>query len=140
MATATLNNLNTTKTISHTQSAPTSWRAPDFLAPGGSAEWIVETGTYTNYTRQVFPDFGEARFVGARAFRQDGSVVLPGDEGGLQMFENFGEDTLYTKSEVQGTEVTVKYVEEKCEACKVECTKAGTCLNVTASAKRSWRA
>lgn len=142
MATATLSNLNTTKTISDTRAAPTSWRGPDWIAPGGSAEWIVETGTYTNYTRQVFPNFGMAKFYDARACRQDGSVVLPGDDGGLQMFENFGDgsNTLYTASSTQGMTVQVEYVELKCDACKEECLRAGTCLNATSSVKRSWLA
>ena len=139
MATATLENLNTTKTISNTRSAPTGWRRPDYTVPGASAEWIVESGTYQNYTKHVLPDFGNAVFYDAKAFKQDGSKVLPGDVSGLQMFENFWADTemLYSRSCVEGeSTVKVEYVEQKCEECKTECLSAGTCSNSTTTTRR----
>lgn len=139
LATATLNNLNTTKMISNTRSAPTGWRRPDYTVPGASAEWIVESGTYQNYTKTVLPDFGTAVFFDAKAYKQDRTKVLPGDVSGLQMFENFWADTemLYSRCYVEGEVVRAKYVEEKCDECKTECLRAGTCSDSTTSSSMS---
>lgn len=139
VATVYMENRNSSKVITHTRSAPTKWRGPSYSIPGTSAEWIAESGTYENYTKQVLPDFGTVEFYDARAFRRDGTVVRAGDArtNGLQMFENFWVDTemLYSNAEVvEGeTGVRVEYVEEKCEECAVQCLAAGTCLNTTTS-------
>lgn len=139
LATVYMENRNSSKVITHTRSAPTKWRGPSYSIPGTSAEWIAESGTYENYTKQVLPDFGTVEFYDARAFRRDGTVVRAGDArtNGLQMFENFWVDTemLYSNAEVvEGeTGVRVEYVEEKCEECAVQCLAAGTCLNTTTS-------
>lgn len=139
VATVRMENRNSSKSIEHTRSAPTKWRGPSYSIPGTSAEWIAESGTYENYTKQVLPDFGTVEFYDARAFRRDGTVVRAGDArtNGLQMFENFWVDSemLYSNAEVvEGeTGVRVEYVEEKCEECAVQCLAAGTCLNTTTS-------
>lgn len=139
VATVYMENRNSSKVITHTRSAPTKWRGPSYSIPGTSAEWIAESGTYENYTKQVLPDFGTVEFYDAKAFRRDGTVVRAGDArtNGLQMFENFWVDTemLYSNAQVvEGeTGVRVEYVEEKCEECAVQCLAAGTCLNTTTS-------
>lgn len=139
LATVRMENRNSSKVITHTRSAPTKWRGPSYSIPGTSAEWIAESGTYENYTKQVLPDFGTVEFYDARAFRRDGTVVRAGDArtNGLQMFENFWLDTemLYSNAQVvEGeTGVRVEYIEEKCEECAVQCLAAGTCLNTTTS-------
>lgn len=139
LATVRMENRNSSKVITHTRSAPTKWRGPSYSIPGTSAEWIAESGTYENYTKQVLPDFGTVEFYDAKAFRRDGTVVRAGDArtNGLQMFENFWVDTemLYSNAEVvEGeTGVRVEYIEEKCEECAVQCLAAGTCLNTTTS-------
>lgn len=139
VATVRMENRNSSKVITHTRSAPTKWRGPSYSIPGTSAEWIAESGTYENYTKQVLPDFGTVEFYDARAFRRDGTVVRAGDArtNGLQMFENFWVDSemLYSNAQVvEGeTGVRVEYIEEKCEECAVQCLAAGTCLNTTTS-------
>lgn len=139
VATVRMENRNSSKVITHTRSAPTKWRGPSYSIPGTSAEWIAESGTYENYTKQVLPDFGTVEFYDAKAFRRDGTVVRAGDArtNGLQMFENFWVDTemLYSNAQVvEGeTGVRVEYIEEKCEQCAVQCLAAGTCLNTTTS-------
>lgn len=66
-ASATLTNLNTSQSFSYSQDAPVSWRGPTWPAPGTSAEWIIEAGTYLNGTRHVFPDWGNASFLDVQA-------------------------------------------------------------------------
>lgn len=134
-ASTTLTNLNTTQTISTTREAPTSWRGPDWTAPGASAEWILESGTYPNYTKTVLPDFRTAVFLDAQACRADGSCTAPGEGDSTQIFYNFWVDTeiLCSHTTVQGKTVEVVYIEEHCEECKERCLAADSCFNTTAA-------
>ncbi|KAH6668192.1 concanavalin A-like lectin/glucanase domain-containing protein [Halenospora varia] len=116
--TTTLTNLNTSQTFSYSQDAPTAWRGPTFPAPGSSAEWIIEAGTYLNGTRYVFPDWGNTSFLDARACYVSGECVVPGDvdtgANNTRMTVVLWNETqtLYTQSYVDEDRVWIAYVEE----------------------------
>ncbi|KAJ4397777.1 hypothetical protein N0V93_002014 [Gnomoniopsis smithogilvyi] len=113
----TLTNLNTSQTFAYSQDAPVSWRGPTWPAPGTSAEWIVEAGTYLNTTRYVWPDWGNATFVDARAcWNTTGDCVVPGQPGGEErMTAVWWNDTgiLYSRSGANDGTVWLAYVEEE---------------------------
>lgn len=112
-----LTNLNTSQTFSYSQDAPVTWRGPTWPAPGTSAEWIVEAGTFSNGTRYVWPDWGNASFVGARAcWNTSGECIVPGQEGGEErMTAVFWNDTgmVYSRSGGSGGNVWLAYLEEE---------------------------
>lgn len=117
-ASTTLTNLNTSQTFSYSQDAPVSWRGPTWPAPGTSAEWIIEAGTYLNGTQYVLPDFGNASFLDARAcYNTTGACVRPGDDHLISTSQTTAvwwndTDTLYTRSYVNEDDAWVAYVEE----------------------------
>lgn len=132
----TLINLNTSQTFSYSQDAPVSWRGPTWPSPGTSAEWIIEAGTYLNATRFVFPDWGNASVLDARAcynttgacgkclcnlpkIRADHPTtpVLPGQGTSSSSTQTTAvllndTDILYTRSYVDGSDIWIAYVEE----------------------------
>ncbi|CZR58546.1 uncharacterized protein PAC_08438 [Phialocephala subalpina] len=114
----TLTNLNTSQTFSYSQNAPTAWRGPTFPSPGSSAEWIIEGGTYLNGTQYVFPDWGNASFLDARACYVSSDCVAPGDidtgANNTRMAVVLWNDTqtVYTQSYVDEDRVWIAYVEE----------------------------
>ncbi|PCD43296.1 hypothetical protein AU210_002396 [Fusarium oxysporum f. sp. radicis-cucumerinum] len=112
----TLTNLNTSRTYTHSQNAANLWRGPTFPAQGATAEWIVEAGTYLNTTQYVFPNWGTASFLNARACNEKGKCSLPGNGNKKQgeMTAVFWNDTktLYTKSYITGDRVSVEYIEK----------------------------
>lgn len=112
-----LTNLNTSQTFEYSQDAPVSWRGPTWPAPGSSAEWIVEAGTYLNGTRYVWPDWGNTSFVDAKAYwNTTGECVVPGQEGGdARTTVVWWNDTgmIYSQSGGSGGEVWLAYVEEE---------------------------
>ncbi|PVH80838.1 concanavalin A-like lectin/glucanase [Cadophora sp. DSE1049] len=115
--TTTLTNLNTSQTFSHSQDAAKLPRGPTFPAPGASAEWIIEAGTYLNYTQVIFPDWGNASILDARACYSSGECVKPGDldtgENNTRMTVVLWNDTqtVYTESSVDEGRVWIAYVE-----------------------------
>lgn len=113
----TLTNLNTSQTFTYSQDAPVTWRGPTWVAPGSSAEWIVEAGTYLNTTRFVWPDFGNASFVDAKAcWNTTGECIVPGQEGGEERIAAvWWNDTgmLYSRSGSSDGDVWLAYVEEE---------------------------
>lgn len=116
MGSLSLKNLNTSQVFEVTREAPVSWRGPTWPAPGSSAEWIVEAGTYLNGTRYVWPDFGEVRFLGARAcYNTTGECVLAGKAGAnKQIAAVLWNDTktVYSGTSVDGGDVRIEYLEE----------------------------
>ncbi|KAK2598845.1 hypothetical protein N8I77_012230 [Diaporthe amygdali] len=113
-----LTNLNTSQTYSFGQEAPTTWRGPTWPSPGTSAEWIIEAGTYLNSTRHIFPDWGNATMLNAKACYgdNDSACIMAGaaDENDLRMTAMRLNETgmLYTRSYVESDRVWVAYVEE----------------------------
>lgn len=79
---------------------------------------IIEAGTYLNSTRHVFPDWGNATILNAKACYEsiDKNCVVPGetDDEGLRVTAVRLNETglLYTRSYVDGDRVWVAYVEE----------------------------
>lgn len=74
---------------------------------------IVEAGTYINTTRYVFPDWGTATFLGARACYANGTCALPADGDWRETAVLLNDtNTLYTTSSVDGDLVEITYVEE----------------------------
>ncbi|KAH7163501.1 concanavalin A-like lectin/glucanase domain-containing protein [Dactylonectria estremocensis] len=111
-----LTNLNTSQTYTHSQDAPTHWRGPTFPAQGASAEWIVEAGTYLNGPQYIFPDWGTASFLNARACNKNGQCVFPGGskkQGSMTAVLWNDTKTLYTRSCVEKDHVSIEYVEER---------------------------
>ncbi|KAF5008479.1 hypothetical protein FDECE_5238 [Fusarium decemcellulare] len=112
----TLTNLNTSQTYTHNQDAPTAWRGPTFPAQGATAEWIIEAGTYLNGPQYVFPDWGTAQFLGARACYKNGECALAGDgtadQGRMTAVMWNDTRTLYTQSCAKGDHVSIEYIEE----------------------------
>ncbi|KAK2628570.1 hypothetical protein QTJ16_001673 [Diplocarpon rosae] len=113
-----LTNLNTSQTFVHSQDATKLWRGPTFPAPGSSAEWIIEAGTDLDGNQYVFPDWGHASFLEARACYGSGQCVVPGDvEAGwnsTRMTVVLWNDTqvVNTQAAVEGDRVCITYVEE----------------------------
>lgn len=111
-----LTNLNTSQVFSITRDAPVSWRGPTWPAPGSSAEWIVEAGTYLNGTRYVWPDFGVVRFLDARAcYNTTGECVDAGRAGSRRQITAVlwnDTETVYSGTRVHGDNVRIKYLEE----------------------------
>lgn len=120
--TTTFTNLNTSQTFSHSQDAAKLWRGPTFPASGASAEWIVEAGTYLNYTQVIFPDWGNASILDARACYLSGECVKPGDldtgDDNTRMTVVLWNDTqtVYTESSVDEDRVWIAYVEKPLQA------------------------
>ncbi|CAN8101482.1 unnamed protein product [Discula destructiva] len=117
VASATLTNLNTSQAFEVTQNAPVSWRgAPTWPAPGTSAEWIVEAGTYLDGPQFVWPDFGNATFRGARAcYNTTGECVVAGQAGAGEQITAMARNdtqTVYSSTTVEGDCVHIAYVEE----------------------------
>lgn len=79
---------------------------------------IVEAGTYLNSTRHVFPDWGNATILNAKACyeRTERPCVVPGrfDEESLRVTAMRLNETgiMYTRSYVNDDQVWVAYVEE----------------------------
>lgn len=79
---------------------------------------IVEAGTYLNSTRHVFPDWGNATILNAKACYEstERPCVVPGgvDEESLRVTAMRLNETgiMYTRSYVDGDQVWVAYVEE----------------------------
>lgn len=79
---------------------------------------IIEAGTYLNSTRHVFPDWGNATILNAKACYEstDKGCVVPGgtDEESLRVTAMRLNETglLYTRSYVDGDRVWIDYVEE----------------------------
>ncbi|KAI6714267.1 hypothetical protein JHW43_003214 [Diplocarpon mali] len=113
----TLTNLNTSQSFVHSQDATKLWRGPTFPAPGSSAEWIVEAGTDLEGNQYVFPDWGSASILDARACYLDGECVVPGDvetgANNTRMTVVRWNDTqvVNTQSSVEGDRVSITYVE-----------------------------
>lgn len=116
VASATFINLNTSKEFGVTMEAPVAWRGPTWPAPGTSAEWIVEAGTYLNGTRYVWPDFGNASFLDARAcYNTTGECVVAGQaRTNGQITAVFWNDTktVYSSTAINCGDVKIAYVEE----------------------------
>ena len=79
---------------------------------------IMEAGTYLNYTQVIFPDWGNATILNARACYSSGECVKPGDldtgENNTRMtvvMWNYTQ-TVYTESSVEGDHVGIAYVEK----------------------------
>ncbi|KAF4465886.1 hypothetical protein FALBO_7252 [Fusarium albosuccineum] len=98
------------------QDAPTAWRGPTLPAQGATAEWIIEAGTYLNGPQYVFPDWGTAQFLGARACYKNGECALAGDgtvdQGRMTAVLWNDTRTLYTRSCAKGDHVSIEYIEE----------------------------
>jgi hypothetical protein len=77
---------------------------------------IIEAGTYLNGLQYVFPDWGNASFLNARACYVSGECILAGegDASNAQITAVSWNDTqtLYTRSYVDEDQVWVAYVEE----------------------------
>ncbi|KAF5021014.1 hypothetical protein F66182_6945 [Fusarium sp. NRRL 66182] len=108
----TLTNLNTSQTYTHSQDATEKWRGPTWPAQGATAEWIIEAGTYLNGPQYVFPDWGNASFLDARACYQNGECSLPGDggkdQGRITAVLWNDTKTLYTRSHSKGDHVLIR--------------------------------
>ncbi|KAI1017039.1 hypothetical protein LB504_007194 [Fusarium proliferatum] len=113
----TLTNINTSQTYTHSQNAANLWHGPTFPSQGATAEWIVEAGTYLNTTQYVFPNWGTASFLNARACNEKGNCSLPGDgnkhQGQITAVLWNDTKTLYTQSCIKGDHVSVKYIEKQ---------------------------
>lgn len=111
-----LKNLNTSQVFEITKDAPVSWRGPTWPAPGTSAEWIIEAGTYLNTTQYVWPDFGEMNFLGARAcYNTTGECIVAGQAGTNKQITAVlwnDTETVYSKTDLDGDEARVTYLEE----------------------------
>lgn len=79
---------------------------------------IIEAGTYLNSTRHIFPDWGNATILDAKACYEsaDKLCVVPGgvDEADLRVTAMRLNETglLYTRTYVDEDRVWVAYVEE----------------------------
>lgn len=79
---------------------------------------IIEAGTYLNSTRHIFPDWGNATMLNAKACYgdNDSACIMAGasDENDLRMTAMRLNETgmLYTRSYVKADRVWVAYVEE----------------------------
>lgn len=118
VGTVEMTNLNTSQTFLHSEDAPTTWRGPTWPSLGNTAEWIVEAGTYLNGPRYVFPDWGNATFLEAKACYDGGqdcfAPVSPDNSTLNRMTAVLSNDTqtLYTRSFVDEGTVTIEYIEE----------------------------
>ncbi len=78
----------------------------------------MEAGTYLNGPQYIFPDWGNASILDARACYGSGECVVPGDvdtgDNNTRMTVVLWNDTqtVYTKSDVDGDHVFIAYVEE----------------------------